>query len=87
MDSIHKSVYSRPALGIKGQRPMGLGAPEDKSFPEGPQSWEGQSLGKDAGGGGGKEAGFMAFPLQLETKADSCVLREQSGPTLPSGWS
>lgn len=52
MDSTLKSVYSRPALGIKGQRPMGLGGPEDKSFPEGPQSWEGQSLGKDAGGGG-----------------------------------
>lgn len=27
-------------------------------------------------------AAFMAFPLQLGTKADSCVLLEQSGPTL-----
>ena len=36
---------------------------------------------------GGKGAGFMAFPLQLETKADSCVQFQQSGPTHPSGWS
>lgn len=32
---------------------------------------------------GQEKEGFLAFPLQLETKADSCVLREQSGPTLP----
>lgn len=35
----------------------------------------------------GKAAGLMAFPLQLETKADSCVQRDQSGPTHSSGWS
>lgn len=45
-----------------------------------PWRWEGQRLGTDAGRGR-KGAGFVAFPLQLETKADSCVPLQQSGPS------
>lgn len=41
--------------------------------------WEGQSLGTDAGGWEGGR--IMAFPLKLETKADSCGQLQQAGPT------
>lgn len=76
---------SRPVERVVGGRhkrteAYGLGVPGDKGFPEGLQSWERQRLGR-------RREGFMAFPLPLETKADSCVLHEQSGPTLPGGWS
>lgn len=36
----------------------GFGGPEDKTFPEGPPFWEGQSLGKDAWGGRGRIYGI-----------------------------
>lgn len=84
MDSTLQPVYSRSALGIKGQRPMGLGVLKTRPFLRALLSGKGRVWARMLGGEG---AGFMAFPLQLETKADSCVLREQSGPTLPSGWS
>lgn len=69
---------------------MGLGVLETRAFlrvlslrpscPGKGRAWARMLRGREG-------AGFMAFPLQLETKADSCVLREQSGPTLLSGWS
>lgn len=78
------------ALGNKGQslrmreswRQEVAGNPQCQA----PWRWEGQRLGTDAGRGR-KGAGFVAFPLQLETKADSCVSIQQSGPTHPSGGS
>lgn len=73
-------VYSRPVERVVGGRhkrteAYGLGVPGDKGFPEGLQSWERQRLGR-------RREGFMAFPLPLETKADSCVL--MSNPVPPS---
>lgn len=59
----------------------GFGGPKDKSFPEGPQSWEGQSLGKDVVGVG-KGQDLWHFPSSWKQRQipASCV----SNPVPPS---
>lgn len=76
-----------PAFGGKGAEACGFGGPGNKHLPEGPQSqalwsWEGQSLGTDAGGVG---TGQDLWHFPSSWKQRQIPVSSMSNPVPPAG--